>query len=363
MYGFIGVGQAGANIADLAKVSGFPSIAINYSSKDLNACNHINEDDRLCLFGSEGVGKDRDLATSLMESNWETCINFVQQRLDKPSIEVIFVVFSTGGGSGSGISPVLIDLLNNELLDKAIVACPILPDENEFLVSQINTFNSLKDINELDCCILPIENRAIHGVGHKTNAYKSINQKFINQLKYLVETTSNKSTYTNLDSKDLKSLFMTTGFVTIGDIQLVNEEFSAQWLCEAIKNSWNNGIYSDIRYDKLQKVGLIVTGNEQLIESISLTDCLDSFLSKPLALFEGYYPHKTQKITTILTGLSFNQQRLHQINQLIESKQPLLDEVDSDIENIKIATSVVPTISKKKAKRKNYTEIFSQYKR
>lgn len=59
MYGFLGVGQAGGNIANHAAKIGYRSIAINYSQRDLESLDQIEQ--KLKLVGSEGVGKKRTM--------------------------------------------------------------------------------------------------------------------------------------------------------------------------------------------------------------------------------------------------------------------------------------------------------------
>ncbi|NGY80318.1 hypothetical protein F6Y02_39730 (plasmid) [Bacillus megaterium] len=55
MIGIVGIGAAGGNIADLAFENGINAVALNFSERDLESLDFVEE--RLMLIGSEGVGK------------------------------------------------------------------------------------------------------------------------------------------------------------------------------------------------------------------------------------------------------------------------------------------------------------------
>lgn len=131
MFGFIGVGQAGGSVADGAMKRGFHSVAINYSLSDINSL--VNVQDKLHPVGTEGVGKDRSVAANYMKNNWESSIKFIKNTMEKPSVQFIFVVFSASDGTGSGVAPILLKLLNECPTHKTIVAAPILPDMSYWL--------------------------------------------------------------------------------------------------------------------------------------------------------------------------------------------------------------------------------------
>ncbi|MED4262475.1 cell division protein FtsZ, partial [Priestia aryabhattai] len=88
MIGIVGIGAAGGNIADLAFENGINAVALNFSERDLESLDFVEE--RLRLIGSEGVGKNRDEAINLMvDKNWELALKFIKENFSTPSTEII----------------------------------------------------------------------------------------------------------------------------------------------------------------------------------------------------------------------------------------------------------------------------------
>ena len=113
--GIIGIGNAGNQVAALAsKELSIDVIAINSSPRDLETL-----PDNITRFlittkeDSQGSGKDRSLAkeylkksvTKLIEK--EDFVSFIQK------LDEVFVVSSTGGGTGSGTAPIFTSILTD----------------------------------------------------------------------------------------------------------------------------------------------------------------------------------------------------------------------------------------------------------
>ena len=319
MLATIGLGQAGGNIANLFSERGVPSLAINYSSKDLETCSHIEH--KLKLIGSEGVGKQREEAVRLFHNNYESAIAFVKEHLSQPSIEVILIIFSTAGGSGSGISSILSELLINEMPDKTFVICPILPTVSECITAQLNTLDTLTSLSDLDACIVPLDNSKCtlkDGIG---KSYKSVNESFANSILTIFNYTNMHSVNGNFDSRDLRTLLSTKGFVSIGEcdiskltnegVQLNEEKVTAQ-----IQQSHVTSIYTSPSHGQIIRAGLICDVQENLMRYINVSSILNQFSNQPLDVFEGYHHEQKGRVMSIYTGLTFNQARLNEIEQL-----------------------------------------------
>lgn len=367
MYAIVGIGQAGNVIADLAFQRGIPAMGINYSSKDLDSCKALQL--KVKLYGSEGVGKDREEAKRLLGNNAETVVDYMKQHFNKPSIEVIFLVFSTGGGSGSGISPLLLEVLTQTMDDKVFVAVPILPGQKEVVVNQVNSFNTFSELSELGVCILPIDNQKVN-VGAKNKLYKTVNEMFINTLEELFSYTEKDSVNGNLDNKDLLNIFNTNGIATISETTItdLNNEpinLSDFSVAKAIQNSWDHSIFAEIEYDQIIKAGVITDIQESLVECINHDMIFDKFTNYPIDLFEGTYHNQNGKIITVLTGLSWPETRMKHIQGLIEEKKYTLQSV-MNVSNKKQSkinlNDLNPQIRKKENKKKmSLDDILKKY--
>lgn len=359
MLGVIGLGQGGSSVANLFASLDVPTIAINYSEKDLDTCQNIKN--KLKLIGSEGVGKNRKLAVELLHDNWETALNTIKQRFSQPSIKLILIIFSTGGGSGSGIAPMISELVINELHDKTVVLVPILPSNNESTVSLINTQNCLSEISQIEAAILPIDNSK-KSISNKSTLYKQINTEFVQMIMELVKTTTLESPYSNLDQKDLLTILSTKGFMSIGQTQLNilshPVKLDVENVTEKIQRSWNESIFADFEMSVLSRIGVVYQGEENWMDLVQPSEIINPFKMKPIDIFEGYYNSKNCTVTTVLTGLKFSQQRLSELQHAIDHA---LKGFNQQSFVITTASKEVPIRDKNKQK-KTLSNILSKYK-
>ena len=372
MFGFIGVGQGGSQIADEMRKLNFPAIAINYSQCDLNSLEFI--DKQLCFLGSEGVGKQRFIAIELMKDNWESAVSFIKQNLSQPSIEVIFIIFSVGGGSGSGVSPLLLEIMTNEMPDKVFVACPILPDIRETLVNQANALSTFNELSKLDNCILPIDNQKAFKFSKmmpKNKIYNFINTSFANSLSGIHKYTEMYSKNGNLDKNDLKQILNTKGIATIGtavftdpiDIPL---EISQDNFSNMIYKSWESSVFANIEFDQIMRAGIIFDGQESLMQYLDYDLIFSKFNNPVLDMFEGNYHTKHGTVITILSGLSWCNTRLAQIENLVKQNEQVLHDLSSNNTKFQSKLDISDLNSKMRKQPKkamSVSDIMSKYNR
>lgn len=371
---FLGLGQGGSNVADQAAKCNFYSASINFSQRDLDSLEYVDENLRLKLVGSEGIGKQRADAVSLMSNNWDLATSFVKENFSHSSIEIIFVPFSTGGGSGSGIAPVLLQLLTESMPEKVFVALPILPDKHESFIAQKNCIEAFEDLSTLDICILPIDNdkaKSTLSNSGKNHLYKKVNEYVISMIEQLVSYTDQHSRYGVLDKKDLKNIFKTSGLCTIAETELIGlsnkYDISAQGVSNNIKDSWKTSLFADIEYDQILTSAFIFDGQEKLMDLLNMESVYSSFGNKmPISLYEGYYNKESGgKVVTVLSGLSWCNSRLKEIDQMIlETNETFQHLNQSPIYKSKLSEISLP-FSKNNGKKKvnDISSIISKFKR
>lgn len=363
MLGLISVGQCGGSIIDIFAKNDYPTMAINSSQRDLDTCEHVQH--KLKIIGTEGVGRNRELAINLMSKHWETSISSIKEHFSQPSIQLIFVVFSTGGGTGSGGAPILCELLQNELPDKVIVAVPVLPSIQESVVSQINTLDCLKELSELDIAILPIDNNQ-HSNLTKNELYKEINNTFFNLIHSTIEQTEQHSSNGNLDQKDLLTLLSTPAFCHLSHTTLTNLKqnisISEESITQSIKESWQQGIFTPPSLEKIVRFGFIYNGQEGLMQYLNIPNILSDYTNTPMDIFEGYYSNTKGDIFTIATGLKFNSDRLKEIEDKTTSESAVLQGVLSTNHNLSIKSTKLQ-IRPTEKKKKDLASILSKYQK
>lgn len=369
---FLGLGQGGSNIADEAAKNGFYSACINYSQKDLDSLEHVEL--KLKLVGSEGIGKQRSEAIRLMNNNWDLAINFVKENFSHSSIEIIFVPFASSGGSGSGIAPVLLNMLVSEIPDKVFVAMPIIPDKKESYTNQRNCLETFEDLSSLEICTMPIDNDQVcttmSNIG-KGKLYRSVNEKVIHLISKLLEYTEKNSKNGVLDKKDLKNILNTKGIGSIAEINISklsdSIEISPNSIANKINQSWMNGIFTPIEFDQIISAGIIYDGQEGLMDYINVEKIFSSFGNKmPISLFEGYYNEGEGNVITVLTGLPWCNTRLQEIEDILEKTSDAFHNLNT-INSFKSKIIDSPSLSSKPQKTKqkvnDITSLINKFKR
>lgn len=369
----IGLGAAGGNIADEFAKEGFLTGAINFSQKDLESLEHVGY--TLRLPGSDGMGHNREKAIPFISKHHKMIINFIQQNFSNETVDVMIFPFSTGGGSGSGMAPLIIEMMSNILPEKTIIAMPILPSYNEATISQINTLEVFNTLQSLDVCVLPVDNQQLNN-GKLSNheLYKKVNQSVVESFLNLLKYTNSFSKHGNFDTRDFITVFQTKGFATISTIDLaliksLEVDLSSESFTNQIQESWNKTVFTPIEKESIMKSAFIYDGQESLLDYINKNQILSVFTNEPLDLFEGIYNTGTNKgkITMVMTGLNPCKTRLSQIDEIINSKSSTFEKLtqneDVQFKPKTTTNSFMVKLSQPKKQTKNISDILSKYKR
>lgn len=328
MIGVLGVGGAGGNIADEAHKNGILSAAINFSQKDLDS---IDVKYKLRLSGSEGVGKNRDEGLALFKDQWEIASRFVQERFS--NVDAIVVAFSSSGGSGSAVSPLLIEILRNLMPDMVIVAFVVVPELSEVTVSQANFLSTFEELSRLDIAIFPIDNQQVKAshIG-KNKIFEITNKKAVDLIKKIADYTEKHSKNGNFDKKDFLTVLGTKGIGVMTEVQLCdigqNIELSTDWVASKFNESLVSSIFVPVEFEKVTRAAVIFDGQESLMEFIDHDSMFSKFKNGlPLSLFEGNYNESNGKLLCILVGLSWCNKRLHDVEISLENNKENVESV------------------------------------
>jgi len=340
MIGVVGVGGCGGNIADEAANYNCAVAAINFSEKDLESLENIKA--KLRLTGSDGVGRNRELAKSLFIDSHEVAINFVKEQFGSSAIDVVVVAFSTSGGSGSGIAPMLIDICHSVMPEKTFVAMPIIPDTTEADISQINCVKAFEELSRLDVAIFPIDNNKMRNktpsVG-KNRLYEAVNASAMGLLFKAYHYTEKHSKDGNFDKKDFINVLRTKGIGLISEVDFDTTakgtiNISKEGIAQAVQKSWDDSIFAPIEYEQVVKASVIFDGDENHMKFLDYQAIFSKFESgMPIYLYDGNYHESTGKIMTVLTGLSWCVTRLSEIENLISNSQQKINSILSTTAN------------------------------
>ena len=144
--GFVAIGQAGGNIGKLFESKGFTVLYLNTSQEDLQTLKNAKYTYHIA--GGEGCNKDRNKAKKLVIDDFENISKEIYEKMD---VSMIYVIFASGGGTGSGCGPMLIDLLLDDISGgnsciESVGAITVIPGEKESVKEHINCYEWLEDL-------------------------------------------------------------------------------------------------------------------------------------------------------------------------------------------------------------------------
>ena len=271
MLRFIAVGAAGANVVQMLEKKGYKAYYINLAKQDLDL---INSPNKLHISGGEGASKNRSRAKQVLSESIDEVMNVLEQQITE---EYIFVVFSLGGGSGSGIGAFLASVLA-ENPDKKVGLVIILPAMNESLQARINAYEALAEIVELKnelCSIFILDN-------NQREDKLSINRSFANMFDSFINISNYSSIRGVIDIAEQKTLLETSGVAMIHKITLGGKE--------ELLSTINEGIYVPLEPNK--RVKYIGLSQPDTKETISIEDVTD-VVGEGIDTFCGYGNEET----------------------------------------------------------------------
>jgi hypothetical protein len=277
--GAIGVGQAGTNIAQtfMQVIKGNTKFlsAINLSNDDLKQATLVDLNNRLHLDKNmHGAGKKRNVSKTLAMEKTEDIIAFLKQVYHK-ECNIIFVFFSTSGGTGSGIGPFITTLLESDVLADAkpnrcvIMGVPLIGDLSEGQELLTNTLSCLDEIDILSqkkrARFMPVYNQSHSEIKNDIEKWKTINDEAVRLInRYLFINYNSK--YSNLDPEDRFVLLMTPGLHSLLTFNPADPETTVQtpFILPDGANVQRLGIElpmeaSEKRFDLINRLGANVT--------------------------------------------------------------------------------------------------------
>lgn len=327
---FLAVGAAGANVTQMLEKKGYKGYYVNLAKQDLDL---INSPNKLHIKNGEGASKQRDKAKEVLSESIDDVLEVLKQQITE---KYIFVVYSLGGGSGSGIGTFLASVIA-ENPDKKVGLVVILPSMKESLQARINAYEALAEIVEIRNNI-----GSVFILDNNTREDKlSINRTFATLFDSFVNIEGSSSIRGVLDLAEQKTLLETSG---VAMIHRVGQEGQNE-LLPIIKD----GIYAPLEPNKrIKYIGLSQPDTKDAIDINSVIDVV----GQPIDNFSGF---GNQETVLYLAGLSFPKTYINNLAESIKAEQERVQKVmeDDDIcmdSNINFLTRKV-TVEKETEKK------------
>lgn len=246
--GFLGIGQAGSNITLGFERLGYKTAYLNTSKEDLESLKYAKH--KIHIRGGEGASKNRKAVLKLAAESIDDILSDITSILTQ---EYIMIIFSTGGGTGSGLGPVIASYLSS--INRKVIIAAILPDNNESPRTCENAYNTCVDISEL-------QNIGSVFLLDNANAEDKfiLNDVFVKDIDNLL-TLNNCSRFGNIDKSEIKTMLTTPG------LSIITRQSKAKSTASFIINGLTHNIYA-----KVENKTPIIVGVSTTNRSLNLDD-------------------------------------------------------------------------------------------
>lgn len=304
----VGVGGAGTNIAFRFEKLGYPTIHINSSTQDESAISGAKNIRH--LKGFNGCAGNRQLAEKALSENMDIVDEIVNLKES-----IIYIIFSSSGGTGSGVSPALAEMIAEET-DKTVCCIVVLPDKTEDYDFHVNSYK---------CCqeLLNIEGLgSVMFLDNNADSKQNINKNCANMLHAFL-TNNSVSELGNVDEQEKRTMIATPGNFVLS--VLGNDKANEASVIERLTT---NNIFAPMQKDgKCEYIGIINTSNKGIKKEEII-----KLVGTPRRTFEGY---GSDKVITVISGMSFPFDHINNIKAIAKQKH---DDRQNALKTVQTAT-------------------------
>lgn len=308
----IGVGQCGTKIADLFALVDFEALAINTSRGDLEYLKHIPPERRILigesLTGGKGVNANPVLGREAMKRDLPLVMRKIHSIVGYEDVDIFFLTFGFGGGTGAGGTPILAEALKEEYPDSLVVAIGALPLKEEGIRPTINAAITIDKLSKVADSIIAIDNNKLkEGDLDISQAYEKINYTIVERIASLLALIDVPGEQT-LDASDLKFVLKAFGsFATVGYAKARADQVRS--LSKLIVRSFESeGLYLEANVESALYGLVAIHGPPEALKAKEIFEALDELTEriKGKQIFRGFYPDprtREVEVVTLLSGI------------------------------------------------------------
>ena len=315
----IGVGNGGSQSAISAVERGIPAMVVNTSEKDMNDALIGKSIKGYVIGDGRGSGKDRDNAMALLKSNGKAGL---QNLLENPYLreivepaDIVFVTFSTGGGTGSGIGPTIANLIYRAYAQKVVIPFGILPKNAESVMAQANTIACVDDITKLGTPYM-LADLSFYENESQELAFDKIGRYMADTMCVIRGDYLRLSTAGLADERDMLTVISEPGYMVVERVDGITDSMLAGktlqgYLVDSLKSSPACRIQKDglLQYDMV-----IANVNSAVDDPVKAGDYseLNAFIGEPKASYSNFAVDDTIsefEVACIISGCSIPMDR------------------------------------------------------
>ena len=342
--GVIGCGNGGNQVTVWSKklMEDVPVLAINSSENDLNTL--PDEIPKKIIGDGKGSGKNRSeskefLSKTIMELLSDTEFkNFVKE------LDIVFIISTTGGGTGSGIALVLTGIIQKAFPKVHVIPVGIMPSLKRD--GESTQTNSLEYLSELYNVLGPNTTYMLYdndkfAKEDSVTMMERVNMSIANDINVLRCNYNLATKYASIDEKDMLNIIRTPGRLFVASLVDVKEkDLDDTTIEEKVITEIKSNAHVELQRDMIvSRSGIIVNLSSQLLSNFNThMETVQGFVGSPVEEFEHIYVNEDRKLPNnvfyILAGLTKVNDRIRKTNDRImeieEARKQKEDELELD---------------------------------
>lgn len=367
--GIIGIGNTGNQVAALAQERlNIPVLAINSSERDLETIpasiprKLISDKDH----SAEGAGKDRKSAKKYLKASLVNLLTDEDVKGIFNGLHVIFIVSSTGGGTGSGTAPLLANILSSTYRDTKVILIGVLPVNSEAYSAHVNTLDYLDELYsklEGQTYMLYDNDRLSHLPSWKL--LETVNNEIVSDINVIRGFYNTSTRFDSIDDQDAVRLISFPGRIVVVRLEDFKEkDCDNKSIEDMIIEKFKTNCHVETQRDKkVMATGIITNLSESLTEKFNNNvPAVREFSGDPIHAFNHISINEDRKLPNnvyyIMTGLSAVNDKINQISDRIEEidERQKVMEADNALNEVDLS-ALTDKISDKKVEDTGETQV------
>jgi hypothetical protein len=325
------VGQGGGNIGELFAEKDYVCHFINTSNPDLETLN-VNPSLKYHIPRTFGCNKDRIKAMNYAKEYHKHITDTIDNSF--PTQDIVFFVLTLGGGTGGGISPLILDYMSKKNPNKyygAIVVMPSLKEPMMQLNNAVEAFKQIRSIENLRTLFI-IDNDSC-------DDFMTLNERFVDNFDRLINITQPHKKGV-IDGAELEELITCKGISVMGSFDIDEHKFR-----------FKDRMFATYK-TSCQYLGVSICDDTNI-------ELIEKHFGTPYNIHKGY---NDKDNFLIASGLPMYTSKIEDISKRVKSL--LFDrnsEYDEEIEEINIPIIRDKETKKGNNNKVNFSDIFGKY--
>lgn len=307
----VGIGNGGCQVCSHLAKNGHRVFCINSSQKDLDESILAKNIPSYLIGDKRGAGRNRDTAKEFMKIELNKLFsNSVFTNLTDDA-DIIVVIASMGGGTGSGTGPLLVNRIQAMYPNKAVIFFGILPKHSESAQAQFNALDCMKEVsNEKYPMTYMLADLSNFEDCASDEAYQKIAAYALDCMNVLRGDYNSESPYGMIDENDMLTILAETGYMMINRVSNISQkELDKRSIQSMMIDKISHGEAARFQKDRIvRKIGVIINTPSSANDPSRNGDFseLQEYTGYPLDTFVNYAVCDAPKgdAAVIMTGMS-----------------------------------------------------------